>query len=608
MSGLAGVRAFAPDVLSPDVLHDMAGLLGPRGPHDAAVWLGPDVGLAHTRLAVIAVEESREPMHSADGRWVLALDGTITNHASLRDHLDYPFRTRGDTEVVLAGLALHGISFVERLRGQFAFVAHDLRTGTTHLVRDRLGILPLYYRHVPGGIAFASEVKALLAVGPPAQVDLRSLDAYLASSAVPAPHTLFEGVKKVLPAHRISIMPGGHLEESHHWVPPECDPEGTWTVSDAVEAVGDGVREAVRAALVADVPVGAHLSGGLDSSLVVAQARQLRGDDVFHTFSADFGDPTDDEQVWARRVAGLLGTEHHEVPVRVSDFDEGWEVLTRHLDAPVADPADVALHCLARAAADDVRVVLSGDGVDELFGGYARHRHARLAERSSRVRARLGPGLGAPLERRLGPASFTAAERERLLGTAAPAERRTTAAPGADPTDRMLREEVRHALPDSVLEHAVRMSVTASVELRPALLDHHLVELAHRLPASVKVRAGTTKWVVREVARRLLPDDVVNRPQHSMRVPLDAWFRGGLWESARERLTGTGSWVASTFDPSLVREVVAHHERGAGDGVRLWRLMCLEMWHESYFGTAPSVPRPRGGHRPVASPGGIPRR
>ena len=245
----------------------------------------------------------------------------------------------------------------------------------------------------------------------------------------------------------------------------------------------------------------------------MAQARQLRGDDVFHTFSADFGDPTYDEQVWARRVAGLLGTEHHEVPVRVSDFDEGWEVLTRHLDAPVADP-----------------------------------------------------------------------------------------------TDRMLREEVRHALPDSVLEHAVRMSVTASVELRPALLDHHLVELAHRLPASVKVRAGTTKWVVREVARRLLPDDVVNRPQHSMRVPLDAWFRGGLRESARERLTGTGSWVASTFDPSLVREVVAHHERGAGDGVRLWRLMCLEMWHESYFGTAPSVPRPRGGHRPVASPGGIPRR
>ncbi|WP_210438687.1 asparagine synthase (glutamine-hydrolyzing) [Nocardioides xinjiangensis] len=602
MSGIGGLRAFSPGILFAEVLHDMARLLEHRGPDDAAVWLGADVGLAHTRLAVVDAVHSRQPMHSVDGRWVLALDGTITNHVTLRTHLDYPFRTRGDTEVVLAGLALQGISFVERLEGHFALVAHDLRTDTTHLVRDRLGVRPLHYRHVPGGIAFGSEIQALLTVGPPAQVDARSLDAYLAYGSVAAPHTLFEGVKKVLPAHRVSIMPGGHLEEAHYWVPPECDADGTWTATDAVEAVGDGVREAVRAALVTDVPVGAHLSGGLDSSLVVAQAQQLRGDEALHTFSAAFGDTSDDEPSWALATSSLLGTRHHEVRVRDTDVRDNWALLTRHLDAPASDPVAIALHSLARTAGDHVRVVLSGDGADQLFAGCARHRHARLSERSARMHARLGAGLAGPLERRLVPALFSASERERLLGSPAPPERRTAAAPGADAVDRMLRHELRRALPDAVLEPADRLTMAASLELRPALLDHHLVELALRLPTSVKLRSGTTKWVLREAARRLLPDDVANRPQQSVRVPLDAWLRAGLREPVQDRLTGDGSWVCSTFDRSLVRDVVERHDRGADGAERLWRLACLEMWHECFIGAVPLVPRPRGvaADRPLA--------
>jgi asparagine synthase (glutamine-hydrolysing) len=597
----------------------MADVLRHRGPDESAVWVGDDIGLAHTRLAIIDVEHSHQPMHSADGRWVLAYNGEVFNHEQLRSQLDYPFRTRGDTEVVLAGLALEGISFVERLQGQFAFVAHDLRTDTTHLVRDRLGILPLYYRHVPGGIAFGSEIKALLTVGPPPQVDHRSLDAYLGARAVPSPDTLFEGVKKVRPAHRVSITSGGHLEEAHYWTLPDADPEGTWTPGDAIEAVSDGVREAVRSALVADVPVGSYLSGGLDSSLIVAQMQRLRGEDPVHTFSAGFGDHPQDELPWARRVSDLIGTHHHEVQLRAADFEDLWARLTWHRDAPISEPADIAVYGLARAAREHVTVVLSGEGGDELFAGYPKYRFARLAERTTLLPARLRSGLVGPVERRLGGRSrartalramaagdvseqhstwfapFTATERRRLLGGPPPAERRPAPVAGVDPVDRMLRHDLRHWLPDNLLERGDRMSMAASLELRPPLLDHRLVELAFRLPTSVKVRSGTTKWVLKEAARPLLPDEVVDRPKVGFRVPLDSWFRSGLRDTARDRLTGADSWVGQTLDPALVRDLLDRHERGANEEIRLFTLLCLEMWHDTFFGRPPAVPRPRGG-------------
>ena len=602
MAGIGGVRVFSAGAFAADALHEMAELLHHRGPDGSAVWVGPDVGLAHTRLAITDAEHSHQPMHSADGRWVLAFDGEIFNHESLRAHLDYPFRTRGDTEVVVAGLALDGISFVERLQGQFAFVAHDLRTDTTHLVRDRLGILPLYYRHVPGGIAFASEVKALLAVGPPPQVDHRSLDAYLGVGGVPAPDTLFEGVKKVRPAHRVSILPRAHLEEAHYWVPPEMDPDGTWSTGDAIEAVGDGVREAVRSALGADVAVGAFLSGGLDSSLIVAEVQQLRPDEPVHTFSAGFGDQPQDRLTWARRVSDLLGTQHHEVHMQAHEFEDLWAKLTWHRDAPISEPADVAVHGLAREAREHVRVALSGEGGDELFGGYPEYCFAKLAERSTVLPARLRSGLAGKVERGLGgrhhsawPTPFTPAQRQRLLGTAPPPERRSSPALGADPVDRMLRHDLHHWLPDHLLERDDRMSMAASLELRPPLLDHRLVELAFRLPTSVKVRSATTKWVLREVARPLLPDEVIARRRVDFRVPLDDWFRAGLRDTARDRLTGADSWVGQTLDRASVRDLVDRHERGANEETRIWTLLCLEMWHDCFFGVAPAVPRPRQG-------------
>ncbi|MCW2739237.1 asparagine synthase (glutamine-hydrolyzing) [Nocardioides sp.] len=604
MSGIGGIRTFSTGAFATDALRRMADLLHHRGPDRSGVWVGQDVGLAHTRLDLGDQDRSRQPLHSGDGRWVLVLDGRVANHDSLRSHLDYPFRTGSEAEVVVAGLAIDGISFVERLQGEFALVAHDLRTDTTHLVRDRLGIRPLYYRHVPGGLAFGSEVKALLAVGPPPQVDHRSLDAYLGTRVVPAPDTLFEGVKKVRPAHRVSIMPGGHVEETHYWMPPEMDPEGAWSPADAVEAVGDGVRESVRSALSADLPVGVHLSGSLGSSLVAAQVRQLRGDEPVHTFSAGFDDG--DEPHWARRLSTLLGTQHHQVRVRAADFEDLWPRLTWHRDAPISGPGDVVAHLLARAARDHVPAALTGEGGDQLFGGHPKARYARLAERSTALPARLRSTLARPVERHLGTSwseSFTAPERERLLGTPPPLERRTSATLGADPVDRVLRDDLHHRLPDDLLERMDRMSMAASLEVRPPMLDHRLVELAFRLPSSVKVRAGTAQWVLREVARPFLPDEVIDRRPSPGRVPVDSWLRSGLRDTARDRLTGPGSWVANTLDRSLVRDLVDRHERGAGEEVRLWTLLCLEMWHDCFFGAPPTAPRPRRESPSVAAPG-----
>ena len=589
MGGIAGVRAFSGGEVTEATLREMAARLHHRGPDGSGVWVGPDVGLAHNRMAITGGERSRQPITSSDGRWALVLDGKILNRASLRAHLDHPFRTDSDAEVVLAGLAVEGISFTERLRGQFAFVAHDLRTNTTHLVRDRLGILPLHYRHVPGGIVFASEVKALLVAGPPARMDHRSLDAYLATRTVPAPDTLFEGVKKVRPAHRVAISAGGHLDEIAFWTPPDCDAEGTWTANDAIEAVGDGVREAVRTALSDTVPVGVHLSGGLDSSLIAAQAQHLRGDAPLHTFAIAPGDAGDDRAELARRVAELLGTRHHEVSLPPVELDTLWARLTWHRDAPIVEADDIEEFAIARAAHEHVGVMLSGHGGDELFGGRSNYRYARLAERSRTVPAVLRGGLLGVVERRLG-AAFTAAERQRLLGDAAPQDRRTTPTPGSDAVDRMLRHDLRHDLPDHLLERVDRMSKAASLEVRPALLDHHLVELAFRLPTSVKVRSGSTGWVLREAARPLLPDEVID-PRPSRRrhgSHLDDEVRDLL----HDRLTGSGSWVASTLDRGLVRDLLARAHSGDIDA-RLWTLLGLEIWHDCFLGTPPVLPRPR---------------
>ncbi|TFD52134.1 asparagine synthase (glutamine-hydrolyzing) [Cryobacterium frigoriphilum] len=621
MCGIAGILRFDQAPVDAGVLAAMARTLAHRGPDDHGFWQAPGVGFAHTRLSIIDLSGSRQPMQSADGRWVITFNGEIFNYRALRASLRYPFRTDGDTEVILAGVSRHGLGWIENLVGQFAFALHDMSLGTTHLVRDRLGVLPLYYTTTPRQLVFGSEIKAVLASATAQPgVDLLSLDAYLSGRSVPSPDTLFEGIKKLPPAHRATITREGTVRLTRYWQPPAADARGQWTTSAAVDAVDAAVTAAVDSALVADVPVGAYLSGGVDSSLIVAKIAALRPDRRVQTFAAGFGNPATDELPWARRVSEHVGTDHHEVHVDARDFESLWPELTWHRDAPISEPADIAVYRLAQTAGQSVRVVLSGEGGDELFAGYPKYRAARAVSAVTALPAGLRARGVSALEHRL-PAAlgrarialraagadtraeqyrtwfapFTQQERRSLLGSL-PTRALSLGTTGSGRTGNhdvireMLLADLDGWLPDNLLERGDRMSMAASLELRPPLLDHRLVDLAFRLPSSVKVRGGTTKWVLKEVARRSLPAEVVDRRKVGFRVPLGDWFRSGLRDSMWDRLTGADSFVAQTLDRTAVRALLERHDSGRfNEENRIWTLMCLEVWHETFFGTHSSA-------------------
>lgn len=623
MCGIAGYLRFDPAEVPAAEIEAMFGLLGHRGPDATGTWFGPGVGLGHTRLSIIDVAGSAQPMASADGRLQVSFNGEILNYASLRAELNYSFRTRGDTEVLLAMFEHHGPQGVQRLRGQFAYALYDTMTEELHLFRDRMGILPLYYALDDSRIVFASEIKALLSVLAPPRVDVASLHDYLGHRSVHAPYTLFEGIRKLPPGHRLRIDRTGRVDIQQYWMLPN-DPTSV-AVSDekACDLLNTALVDSVSEALVADVPVGAYLSGGLDSSLIVALASQVRSEGPIATYSAGFRDSPADELPWARQVSELLGTEHHEVVVGPEDFIETWAPLTWHRDAPLSEPADVAVHRLAALARKDVKVVLSGEGSDELFAGYPKYQAARLAEVVGAIPVPIRSPLLRTIERHLPSrfgraaialravaaptrgdrlrtwfAPFTASERVALLG---PSTRSTGSwyddARG-DAVRRMLYADCHGWLSDNLLDRGDRMCMASSVELRPPFLDARLVELAFRLPSSVKLRRGTTKWIVKEVARRYLPAAVVDRKKVGFTVPLEEWFRGGLRDMAWDRLTSESSVVEEFMSRRAVRDLLVSHDRGQrNEHMRLWTLLSLEVWYDVFFRDG-GRPQPI---RPVAS-------
>lgn len=599
--GIAGVRRFDGIPVDSEVLAAMGKCLRHRGPDDEGLWCAGPVGFAHSRLSIIDPGGSAQPMTGSSGMTHISFNGEILNYRQLRRELPYPFTTRGDTEVLLAVYETYGAAGVRKLRGQFAYALHDYRTNETHLFRDRLGIVPLYYYRTDTVFAFASEIKALLPLIGSPTVDTASLHDFLAHRSVPAPHTFIEGVRKVPQGHHLVVRADGSLHTEAFWKLPSDNEILDIPPAEAVHLLDEALRAAVRDALVADVPVGAYLSGGVDSSLLCALAVQQRGNTDLHTFTAGFGDPRVDETDWARRAAGIVGSTHHETLVTPQDFHHDWAHLSWQRDSPLSEPADVAVYHLARLAADHVKVVLSGEGSDELFAGYPKYRFARTTRipgvpRSAlrrleaalpARRARLTVALRAiseptyPERMRGWFAPFTSAERTHLLGGP---PTRTTLTPyrsaTGDSLRRMLYADTHTWLADNLLERGDRMSMAASIELRPPFLDHRVVELAFRMPSHLKIRHGTTKWVVKELARQHFPPDLVYRPKIGFRVPLDEWFRGHLRAPAHDLLTGPSSFVGATFDRPMVRRLLDDHASGARDEQsRLWTLLSLEIWH-----------------------------
>ena len=631
MCGIVGIRRFDGRPVDEMLLRAMAARLQHRGPDGDgfALYAGGAIGFGHTRLSIIDLAGSPQPMSSANAPCHVTYNGEIFNYAVRRAELEAAgatLRTHGDTEVLLETLGRDGLAGLERLNGQFAFGFYDERSDELLLARDRLGILPLYYARRPGFLAFASEVKALLpALGEP-QLDEDAVEDYLIYRSVPPTRTMFAGVEKLAPGHALRVSAKGDVRAEAWWsLPAELDGD-MLSGSDAIRAVSERLERAVALRLVADVPVGAYLSGGLDSSLCVALMKKVREGGEVETFAAGFADPRFDELPYARQVSEAVGTSHHEVQVTAGDFQSLWQRLSWHRDGPISEPADVAIFRIAEFARQSVKVLLSGEGADEIFAGYAKHAYepklAALCALPSWLR---GP-LARRGERLLPGSKYRARQVLRALAGRTTAERlQTWFAPftwyerkalrrdyGAlrslgqyercrgDHLRRMLYVDCHTWLADNLLERGDRMSMAASIENRPPFLDHHLVELAFRVDSAMKIKGRSGKWIVKEVARTLLPDAIIDRKKVGFRVPLDEWFRGGLRDYAHDLLLGSDSFVSSYLERAPIEGLLQDHMRGRrNEELRLWTLLGLEVWHRTFLRGAADAHASRPGARAV---------
>jgi asparagine synthase (glutamine-hydrolysing) len=603
MCGIAGFLELDGARPDPVVLTAMTDTLVHRGPDGAGhVVLGP-TALGHRRLAIIDLAGSPQPMTSADGRFTIVFNGEILNYAELRRRHHLPSRTNGDTEVLLELLARHGTAALVELRGQFAFACHDAADGSVLLARDRMGILPLFHTTRHGRFAFASELKALWPAVGSGTLDRSALADFLLQRAVPAPFTIYDGVRKLEPGTWMRVHPDGRTATGRYWSSTEERPTLRLSPDEAVDELERLLTDALSDALVADVPVGAYLSGGVDSTVTVALAARAAKATRLATFAAGFPVAADDERSYARRVAQRLGTEHHEVVVQPDDFLADLRRLVRFRDVPVSETSDIAVAALARLAADHVKVVISGEGSDELFAGYPKYRLARalhlaghvpaavrspiadLARRAARGRNdRLDTALRVAAGRtewdrlRAWFAPFTPDEVRRLCGDEGRSAEAFLTLTG-DPVARLGRLDCASWLADNLLERGDRMTMASSIELRPPFLDPRVVEFALALPSAVKLHHGVPKWPVRQLAKRFVDADIIDRPKVGFRVPIGEWFRTGLRDPLRDSLLGADAVTADWLDRTMVTRLVDDHVHGRVDHAKqLWPLFSLEIW------------------------------
>jgi asparagine synthase (glutamine-hydrolysing) len=629
MCGIAGKRFHDPRrPVDPGLLDRMSAILAHRGPDDAGVYRDGAVGLVARRLAIQDLSAAgHQPMASPDGRYWITFNGEIYNFLLLREALErqgVPFRSRSDTEVILALYARHGPACLAHLRGMFAFAIWDRATGTLFAARDRLGKKPLFYHAGPDAFVFASEPKALLQdPDVPAVPDPVALHHYLTYGYVPAPWSAFRGVRKLPPGHYL-VLRDGRLAIERYWTlrytPKRTEGEGPLT-----EELLARLTEAVRLRLISDVPVGAFLSGGLDSSAVVALVRRVTGGPV-RTFSIGFDRPDYDETRYARLVARHLGTEHHEAVVK-PDAVAGLRQLVWHYSEPFADSSALPSLALCEMARGFVTVALNGDGGDEDFLGYDRYLATALLGRLDRLPAavrRLGRRTSRWLPARrakswpyrlrrlaevwpLAPSRRYAAwvtcfggdDKAALYTPALAAElgatdslalldAATEASDAPEVLERLVHADVQLYLPDDLLVKMDIASMAHSLEVRSPFLDHHVVEFAARLPVRLKLRGWTAKYLLRRAMRGLLPEPVLRRPKMGFGVPIDHWFRHELREMAYDLLLDARARQRGYFRPEVVRRYLDEHVAGrAHHHARLWSLLVLEQWHRVFIDARP---------------------
>jgi len=594
--------------------------------------------LGHRRLSIIDLDGGRQPLSNEDGTVWIAFNGEIYNYRELRQQLQsqgHRFKTSSDTESIVHLYEQYGTDCVKHLRGMFAFALWDANRQQLLLARDRMGQKPLFYRLEQGRLLFGSELKALLQVpGAPRELNARAVDHFLTYQYVPHPECILNGYNKLPPAHR-AIYSGGRLEVERYWRPPFADDirndstadkkadQSGWSHAKWKTALRDTLTEAVRLRMRSDVPLGAFLSGGIDSTIIAGLMQQVSESRV-HTFSIGFPVKQFDETSYARQAAHHLGTEHHEAIVA----PEALEILPRliwHYDEPFADSSAIPTMYLSEMTRREVTVALSGDAGDELFAGYDRYRAVQIGERFDRLPRPLQKIITAGVWQRL-PASVRQKSKRRRLKRLLAAlgespERRYLKwigifdddrrrelythdfaneldghdaadflldaygeCPGRDFVTRTTCTDMLTYLPCDILTKVDIASMAYSLECRSPFLDHHVVELAARMPIELKRNGKVGKQILIDTFSDLLPSDIQRRPKMGFGVPLDHWFRHELKELLHDTLLGTRSLERGFFEPGSVRELVEQHTTGRWDhSYRLWALLVFEMWQRTYL-------------------------
>jgi len=621
MCGICGVVG----PIDEPVLRRMVGTMVHRGPDDAGQYLDDGVGLGVRRLSIVDVAGGRQPITNEDATLVVVFNGEIYNHRELRTRLEshgHRFRTRCDTEVLVHLYEEYGDAAVHLFQGMFAFALWDAKRRRLLLARDRLGIKPLYYTQVDGALLFASEVKAFLPYpGFRAELEPGALDLYLALHYVPGPDTLFRGVRKLPPGHLL-VAQDGHVSVLRYWDLVLGDFQPGTTLDEAAEEFGALFRDTVKRHLVSDVPVGALLSGGVDSGSVVAMMAAA-SDRPVETFTVGFELPgRHNELAEAGRVARHFATTHHELLLR-PDATALLGDLMWHMDEPVADPAALPTYLICRFARQHVPVVLTGEGGDELLGGYPRYAWFALAKRLQRLLpAALREGLLLPLSR-LAPLSEryqralenVLAERDDVarhlhwIGVFDPDLRRTLLGPAlrggvspglaeariasyfgdggrrsADVFHRLMALDMNTWLVDDILTKMDKMSMAASVEARVPFLDHRLVEFVATLPLEVKVKNVGSKLLLRRAMRGVVPPATLRRRKHAFQVPLDAWVSGSLRDFVGDILLDRRAHERGWLDRKRVEDLLSTRAASrAPRGQPVWTLLCLELWARAFL-------------------------
>ena len=623
MCGIAGVIQPSDQApLDPALLRRMNETLRRRGPDDEGYWQGAQAALAMRRLSIIDLEGGHQPLCNEDRTVWTVFNGEIYNFQELRRYLlakGHKFQTSSDTEVIVHLYEEKGEAFVRDLRGMFAIALWDAKASRFFLYRDRAGIKPLFYWFQEGVLAFASELKALLEF-PQVQtrISIQALSDYLSFLYIPSPGTIYRDVHKLAPGHYLSYHEG-EIELRCYWSWPEASPESMSETAWCDRILGE-VEESVRLHRISDVPVGAFLSGGLDSSAVLAlMARQSKT--PVKTYSIGFDDPRYNELPYAREVARKFGSDHHEEIVSAAALDLLPEVIAG-FDEPFADASSIPTFLVSRFARKDVKVCLSGDGGDELFGGYlwtrkeawlAGYRRLpqsvrRLLERSFAISSEPNreKGFRQTLRRFLYDGSCSP-ERSFARRVTAVSESRKHGLfqdwvhaeledhsslrglegifKGRDPVAAALRFDATVYLPDDILTKVDRMSMRHSLEVRVPLLDHKVIEMAAKIPASLKFKGRTTKYIFRKALKKILPPSITAQRKQGFSPPLERWFRGDFLKHARGLLLGEGAASLSYFRPESLRSILEEHAAGRQRfGHPIFALMVFELWARSRRG------------------------